>query len=97
MKKILWTALLFSGFAMAQQADLQEMPASAEEMLAACAQQAETIPAEARDMFNNTCGCIAETVDFEKVAEFQKNNDQEAMVAHVQEATMSCAPEMPTQ
>lgn len=96
MKKLLLLSLAISGFAFAQQGgDIADMPDSAEALLAACQEQVGTIPAEAVDIFNQTCTCLAESIDFDKVKEFKANNDQEGLVAHVQEATIACAPQMP--
>ena len=98
MKKLLWISIVVSGFAFAQQSgDIQEMPETAEALLAACKEQESAVPAEAVEMFNETCSCLAESIDFDKVKEFKANNDQAGMVSHVQEVTISCAPEMPAQ
>lgn len=98
MKKLLWTALLFSGFALAQQTgDIQDMPESADALIAACDEQVGTLPAEAVDMFKQTCSCLAEAIDFDKVKELKEKNDQEGLVAQVQEATIACAPQIQAQ
>lgn len=94
MKKLLWITLAVSSFAFAQ-TGVEEMPESAEALLSACEEQAKSLPAEAVDIFNNTCSCLAESIDFEQVKTFNANKDQAGLVSHIQEATLACAPEAP--